>query len=619
MSKHCFTLLALACIIVLGTFLYSNTLHAPFLFDDVQNITENKHIRISQFSASSLLEACRKSPNSNRPVANISFALNYYFHNYEVAGYHIVNIFVHLLTGIFFYFFLAATLSISGCFNIDNANARAVILFACLLWLAHPVQTQSVTYIVQRMNSMSAMFFVLSLLCYAKGRLASDVRVSWGCFTGCALSGVLALGSKENAVTLPFFILLWEWYFLQDLSLEWIKKNKHYFYGVMVLLVVVIFVYLGKDPFHAVLADYKYRDFTLTERLLTQLRVVVFYIGLLFYPTPSRLTLDHDFALSHSLVEPFTTILSLFTLAGLFLLSVVLARKERLISFGILWFLGNLVVESSIIGLEIIFEHRLYLPSLFFLVIPVWLAYRHIKPSILITSFFCGILLLFSLWTYQRNNVWRDEIVFLHDNVSKAPMKARPHYNLGLSLSKNGKLQEAVKQFLEALRLEPRLLMAQEQLAITYSELGQVEKAVTHYLELLRIVPSHVPAHQRLGLLYANQGQYENASEHFSTALRIEPGNLQARFNLATTLHRLNNLSRAMILYREVLRIDPEHAQAHNNLALALAANGKLDEAVYHFSEALRIDPGYVEARRNLAVSLKMLRSGSELNPKGGP
>jgi hypothetical protein len=194
---------------VLGFLTYSNTFESPFVFDDELRITENPAIRLHDLTAQSLWDAAfGKDSARSRPVGNISFALNYYFHQYEPAGYHLVNIVVHIVCGILLWLFLKKTLSLKSVRSEKN-HGEWIALTAALLWLVNPIQTQSVTYIVQRLNSMAAMFFLLSFICYLNGRLAPKKGVRWGWFVGAALGWLLALGCKQNTATLPFFILLY--------------------------------------------------------------------------------------------------------------------------------------------------------------------------------------------------------------------------------------------------------------------------------------------------------------------------------------------------------------------------------------------------------------------------
>jgi hypothetical protein len=344
--------LLICSLLFLVFFIYSNTLHGPFTLDDQNNIEDNPNVRLTRLTFGGIKGAGLQSPMKGRPLSYISFGLNYYIHRYDVLGYHLVNILIHASAGIFLYLFLQTTMSLPPVRSRYEPYGWLPFV-AALIWLIHPLQTQSVTYIVQRMNSMAGMFYVLAFFLYVRARLAEERWQRWALFTGCAVSGVLSLGSKEISATLPFFIFLYEWYFFQDLNWSWLRRRLFLFVVLFTFLATVALVYLGANPVEKVLSGYAARDFTLTQRVLTQFRVVLFYLSLLLFPHPSRLNLDHDFPLSHSLLNPVTTILSMVAIVGLVVLAIYLARRERLLSFCILWFLGNLVIESSVIGLEI--------------------------------------------------------------------------------------------------------------------------------------------------------------------------------------------------------------------------------------------------------------------------
>jgi hypothetical protein len=238
-----------------------------------------------------------------------------------------------------------------------------------------------VAYIIQRMNSMAAMFYILSMLFYVKFRMSGANRLKWLQFAGCVISALLAFGTKEITATLPFFIILYEWLFFQESSPQWAKRNLPLLGGALVLVIIIALVYLNYDPVAKILNGYKIRDFTPMQRVLTQSRVVIFYISLILWPSPSRLNLDHDFALSYSLLDPFTTVISIVVIFTLIVFAILSARKAPLLSFSILWFFGNLVIESSVIGLELVFEHRNYLPSMFAILAIVAGGGRHSQPG----------------------------------------------------------------------------------------------------------------------------------------------------------------------------------------------------------------------------------------------
>jgi len=567
---------------------YSNTLNAPFVFDDGPNIQNNPHIRLNHFTLKGMIRAGFKSYSSNRPIANISFALNYYFQKYHVVGFHVVNILIHAMTALFFYLLVRLTLNLPSV-RYENKYAEWIPFFVALIWAVHPIQTQSVTYIVQRMNSMAVLFYILSLYLYTRARIAESKCRKGVFIAGCTVAGLLSVGSKEIAFTLPMFIFLYEWYFFQELRWSWVKRHSYTMMGLLILILLIVFLYLGVHPLEVILATYKGREFTLTERVLTQFRVVIFYLTLIIFPHPARLNLDHDFPISHSLMDPFTTTLSIVAVTGMVALSLAMAKKKPLISFCIIWFLGNLIIESSVIGLELAFEHRNYLPSTFMILLGVTLIFRHIKSKKLGIGILCGVAGLYSIWTYERNMVWKSRLTLWTDCMTKSPQKARPHSNLGITLWSQGNDADAVKQYLEALRIDPNYADAHLNLGVALKQQGRVEEAMHHYHEAIRINPNDPQAHNNLGNALLVQGRVEEAMRHFSKTLELKPTNTKARYNLGTVLAKQGRFEEAIEHLTEALRIDPEFASAHHNLGLLLKQRGRIKEAKFHLSEAHRI------------------------------
>ena len=447
-------LLAAVLICCLAFAIYSNTLNVPFVFDDRYNITDNPAIQITELTLGNLWGSAFESKMPNRPVANVSLALNYYFHQKELPGYHLVNIFIHAVTGVLLYFLFLVTIRIptlKKTFIMPEITA----LGAAAIWLAHPLQTQSVTYVIQRMNSMATMFYLLAMLLYVIARFSTTNRLKIFFYLGCIISGLAGFGSKEIVITLPFFILLYEFYFFQDLDLSWCRSRT---FAVGAMLIFMGLVSLTVIKIDSITGGYGGRQFTLGQRLFTEPRVVFFYISQLFFPHPSRLNLFHDFPVSISLFQPMTTIFSITALAALLGLAIRLARRQRLLSFCILWYLGNLVLESSVVPLEIIFEHRNYLPSTFLCLIFSGLVVKglgSIRFKAVVPVTLLMITMTLSYLTYDRNNVWRDEETLLLDCLEKAPNVSRTQASLGYVLQWQWRLDEAMQRYQIALGLNP--------------------------------------------------------------------------------------------------------------------------------------------------------------------
>lgn len=358
-------LIAIALIAGAALLAYSNTFSVPFNFDDLVNISQNPNVQIRSLSWDGLERLIKNTyKESIRVFSYFTLALNYYFGGPNVFGYHLVNLMIHIASGIFLYWFLILTFNLPPSKERYGSVSYKIALFTSLIFITHPIQTQSVTYVVQRMSSMAGMFYLLTMVFYIKGRLSSG----WGRFLyfgGMVLTYLLGIFSKENVATLPLFIALYEFYFFQNLDLSPRGKKVVFFLvGMLVILGIFGLIIWGPRYMDVIEEGYKIRTFTMWERVLTQFRVVLYYLTLLIYPHPSRLNLDYDFLISKTILDPPTTFISILIIAGLVGYSIWTAKKRPMISFCILWYFGNLVIESSIFPLEMVYEHRLYLPAI---------------------------------------------------------------------------------------------------------------------------------------------------------------------------------------------------------------------------------------------------------------
>jgi protein O-mannosyl-transferase len=645
-------LLLLLLLAVCTSFVYTRSIKGPFVFDDVANIRDNPQIRLNELSLNGIIRAGFKSPSQYRPVANISFALNYYFNRYNTVGYHLINIMIHILTGIILFYFIKTSLGLLNARNStsgfetympaekqnysirdpSNENISTsqhsfgttsneilfISFFTAFIWLVHPLQTQTVSYIVQRMNCMAAMFYILSLLLYIKARLVDSKRIKLALFIGCLLSGLLSLGSKEIAASLPFIIFLYEWYFFQDINLNWLKRNTIYLFCFIFIITIIVFFYLDGHPIEKILSTYNYRDFSLWQRVLTEFRVVIYYISLIIFPHPKRLNLLFDFPVSYSFIHPITTLISFTAILGLIVTAVLLAKKERLISFCILLFLANLVIESSIIGLEIIFEHRVYLPSMFFILIFVSLVYRFVSSKRIGGTLLCAVAIIFSIWTYQRNIVWSDDVTLWKDCVVKSPYKPRQHYNLGVVLARTGNLDDAIRHYRTAINFKPDYVEAYYNLGNAFVRKGDVEAAIYNYRNAIKINPDFFKAYYNIARILSNQGKIDEAIYNYQKALSINSEIPQVLYNLSwiyatSEEKRYRNGINAVILAEKLCMLTDHHQPlALDALAAAYAENGNFNKAVETANKALELllQLGPEEHVIELKKRLKLYQSG---------
>jgi tetratricopeptide (TPR) repeat protein len=594
-----FLTLAAAAVVVI--WVYAAALAGPFEFDDEPNITENVHIRVRQAGAAAWWAAAFQSPLPNRPVANLSFALNHYVNGYNPVGYRFINIIIHIING-FLLFGLAKATFQTPAVALSRREAGTWASLAAAVWLLHPLHTQSVIYVVQRMTSMATLFYLLSLLCYAYGRLSARTAPQRrALFTACAGSGLLALGTKEIAATLPAFFFLYEWYFCQDLDPKWLRRRLPVLAAVLALTAAIAMVYLrGVNPLERISLPYADSGLSMAQRVLTQFRVVVFYISLLIWPSPSRLNLDHDFIVSHSLLDPATTLASLLFLTALAAAAVVSARRHRLFSYAILWFLGNLVIESSLIRLENVFEHRTYLPSVMPAAAFVALLASKIPSKRAVIVVLCAIAALFGVWTHQRSLVWSDDIALWQDCLHKSPAKARPYNNLGSALVGKNRLEEAIPYFIKATQIKPEYGDAFYNLGYAYLRIDDIESGIASLKKAVNLEPENYLALNNLGIGYLMKGDDAGAARCFEAALRLKPDFASSHNNLGVALKRQGLFEEAVRQYREAIQINPDYAEAYNNLGVALKEAGQWQAAKEEFQRALHIQPDYPTARKNL-------------------
>ncbi|RWX49256.1 Tetratricopeptide repeat-containing protein [Candidatus Electrothrix marina] len=424
---------------------YIPSFQGDWHFDDLPNILENIPLHLTDLTPQSLQRTFFAYPEQEgtflRPVSNLSFALNWFFHQDKVFGYHLVNFFIHFLTTVFLFKSCLLLLSSPKIKGRVHGNPFVIATLAALFWALNPVQTQAVTYIVQRMASLAAMFTIIGIWCYLKARRqqGDSIKKQFFYYAGLLFAFLLALGSKENAILLPASLVLIELFFFR----ETIKLSKQ---NIVILALGFLFVLgftillKGPDVFHKVFSSYATRSFTPGQRVLTESRIVLFYLTLLFFPAPFRLSLIHDIQLSTSLFNPISTLFAVVTIGVLVILPFFFHKRFPLLSFALLFFFLNHIVESTFLNLKLIFEHRNYLPS-FYLFLPVASLigalihqYRKQQKSVYCSLIGMTTLLVFFLLigTLTRNKVWLTEQSLWADTVEKAPNNSGPYINLGL-------------------------------------------------------------------------------------------------------------------------------------------------------------------------------------------
>jgi protein O-mannosyl-transferase len=459
----CMPPLAVTLLLVMLFFAYSNTFSSPPVLDDLHAIFQEPALRANHWSISNFLQLSQTKFGLRRWVPMLTFSWDTSLGQGQIWPFHLTNLLIHglcAISALFLCLTLIRHVRQQGPTAENLPSAFDASLWITALWALHPVQTNAVTYLVQRMASLAALFSVLCVAFYACARSGamSDQGTK---FKTVALYGAsliafgMALLSKETAFILPLLLLFTEaWFFRTDILQRILGlARKHYFISSVIMLSAALASYWILP---GLLKGYEGRHFTLGQRVMTEWRVIVWYGSLLLWPTPNRLSVEHDVVVSTSLLQPITTLISFLVLIAA--IGWVFQRRKKLplTTYGILWFLLNLGIESSIIPLELVFEHRLYLPSIGFILAFVLIAHRTVlwlsktlsgqDVRKITWSSFAIVASVLSLLTFQRNMTWEDAVTLNRDNVSKAPMNPRSHTNLAVVLSLQGAHEEALKE-----------------------------------------------------------------------------------------------------------------------------------------------------------------------------
>jgi tetratricopeptide (TPR) repeat protein len=584
-------------IVCVGLYAYHNSLRGPFVFDDVAWIRDNPTIR--------QLWAAVASPQGRR-IVNLSLAVNYALGGLNVWGYHVVNLAIHILGALVLYGVVRRTLLCASLRERYGDEAGWLALAVALIWVVHPLQSESVTYLMERSESLMGFFFLLTLYCVTRGAMSSDQR---GWYAAAIVSCALGMGSKEVMVVAPLTVLLYDRTFLSRSFREALRARAALYAGLsgcwLVLVGLVASRFNANVGFGLSVTPWEYAR--------TQPGVIVHYLRLSFWPSP--LVLDYyDWPVARTAA----TVVPAGALVFALLVATIWALRYRP-SVGFLggWFFLILAPTSSVLPIitEIAAERRMYLPlaAVIVLVVIGWhmafggicgrLGWESGRRRIVEVAVLATMVAALAQLTVRRNEDYRSEVSLWTDVVAKRPNNARGYYNLGYALTTQGKLDEAIAHYSEALRINPAYAEAHNNLGNALTTQGKLDEAIAHYSEALRINPNSAQAHNNLGNALARQGKLDEAIAHYSEALRIYPADAEAHNNLGYALTTQGKLDEAIAHYSEALRIRPNFLEAHNNLGLALTTQGKLDEAIAQYYEALRIAPS-AEVHYNLATAL---------------
>lgn len=562
-SRFSSPLPALALLFLVGFLTYSNSFQGEFCSDDTITVVNNPSIKhLGNFPE------MWKSFNT-RFLVGLSFALNYYFGQLNVFGYHLFNLLSHIVASWLVFQFVLLTFKTPSLQSHPlKSSASQIALFSALIFLCHPMQNQGVAFITQRAVSIVAILYLGTILLYVKARLERTPLLYAGAV------GAMALGifTKENILTLPVALTVYEFMFLRSEE-KWSGRLMRLapFYVLSAGLVLILALdrpgsILGLK--HQIWA----RAFS-WDYFFTEINVLKSYLRLFIFPVGQRH--HYDYPIVHGFFNVPTMSSASVLLAVLFY-GIRMFKKDRLIAFCIFWFFITTAVETGIVcfvKLGVMYDHWMYLAIAglaVVLVIGSFSLFRGGAPAVLVLA-----IAIFGFLTFERNKVWQNCTTIWKEVIHYAPKKAFPYNNIGVLYSDQGRYPEAVEAFHKGLQVEPEA--PHKVITMLYTNLGSV---------------------------YGKMGDFDSEIKYNEMAAYYDPYNAIAYNNLGLAWTEKGDLKKGISYTQKAIAINPAYSDAYNNLGLGYAKSGEIPKAREYFERALYFDPDNKIARENLNKAL---------------
>jgi tetratricopeptide (TPR) repeat protein len=584
-----------AALIALSAAVYAPLAHFDFVkWDDPQYITDNASV-LAGLSWRGVVWAFTTSHGPYwHPLTWLSHMLDVQLFGLDAGGHHITNIAIHSATTIVIFMLLR---------RATGAVWRSA--FVAALFAVHPLHVESVAWISERKDVLSALFWMLTLGAY--GWYAA--RRSAGRYAVVLLLFACALMAKPMVVTLPFALLLVDVWPLERAAFDrrdgWIRLAVEKLpllalaAGVGVLTVVL---QRGQGALPGL------ETYPISLRAANALISYVAYIGMTIWPAHLAALYPYPSAMPEAW-KIAAAALILIAISGA---AIRVARTHPYFLAGWLWYLGTLVPVIGLIqsGEQAMADRFVYIPLVGLLVIVAW-GIPDLLPEKGVRPLFAGLaaIALAACALVSRNQVqyWADNLTLWQRVVDATGPNYRGQSNLAMALEDAGRVGDAIPHYSEALRINPGFVDAYDNLGLALANQGRTADAIALYSEVLRLKPNDADAHNNLGKILAEEGRTADAAAHFSEAARLRPAFSEAHNNFANALASEGKMDQAIAEYTEALRLKPDFADAHNGLGGALVTEGRLEEAMRHFEAAVRLDPAFEAAQRNLERTRRAL------------
>ncbi len=612
---------AIAGLLLLIATTYHEVPNNTFVFDDEHNIVELEALHIEELSLDNILLAIEASPSHKiRVLPSISFAIDWWRGNGDPRPFLWTNLIIHGANALMLFFLTHLCLK-QVRKETDDYKLIATAFACAALWAVHPIQLQGITYIVQRSTSMASFFMLLSIYGYLHARLGAANKKPWFILSAVAMG--LAMICKEIAFITPCIILLAEYSFCRNNTA--LVKNRFDPWIMAIPLFILIYIIIdlvsGSGPLTTLIkAGYDARSFSLEERLLTQPRVILFYLSQVLWPLPERFSIEHDFLISKTLLSPTTT---LFSLAGILLwcglgLWALFTQGKRYIGFFMLWLPTALIIESSILPLEIVYEHRMYFPST---VLFILLAYgiltllhkQNISPYIV--WFSVGIIIvLLSYSTMQRVPLWQSQLMLYKHALKLAPESKRANYNYARNLFLDHRYKEAATHFKIALKMKVIDSLYAFNSAIHYNlgltlhKLGDFSGGEKHYKKAIYDDNApHTDAHFALAHLYSTQKMYRESLSELERFLTLKPDHILGNVNIGSLYGRTGNKQKEKYHYEKAIELNSLNQKTYTDIGIKLSEQGRYRDGLTYFKRGLSLNKNNADLYNNIGGNLFLL------------
>jgi len=571
----------LVILLILAT--YANSFQNEFVWDDGFLILENSSIMSWKYAwIHFAVDLYHSFSNYYRPIQMITYMIDFSLWRLNPFGYHLTNTLLHIIV----------SLSLFMLLKLLTEDAR-IAFVGTLFYAVHPAHTAAVTYIAGRADLLATLFLLLSLLLFHTHFKTQGKYAAVFLYAGSLISFLLALLSKEIAVVFPAVILCYRLFFISDSEVEKSKKSIKFHYISWFVIILCVYLLLRIHALNFQEQEIPISKYSLYPRLLTSLKALGIYVGIVFLPLDLYMERSIPYALSFFERDVLISgLLSLFILW----LAVRIKRISKPAFFGFLFFIISLLPIMNIYPLSSnMAEHWLYTPMVGISIFlscsgaKLWDAKKGSRPFLLF--FILYYLIFFSYRTVDRNFDWHDEYTIYTHTFNYSPKSIKIINNLGNLYHARGDLHMAIMFHKKALEINPKEYRSLFNLGRDYEEMGELDKALIEYNESVRFKPDYAKAHFHIGNIYVKKGEYDNAITAYQLAVQHDDFHVGARNNLGNIYYNKGLYEEAKNEYERLIKINPYVPDTHYNLGNVLRNLSFYEIAVGEFKEAVKLAP----------------------------